>query len=61
VIESEVVTHAPRNVVAGAGRIATDAHAADNYLSGAVERQASAEHIDPADLLATIGSFAVPI
>ena len=51
-IESEVVSHAPRDVVVGARSVATDAYATDNHLAGTVERQPTAEDVDPADLVA---------
>src|SRR5881394_4005843 len=46
VIERESVTHAPGDIVVGAGGVAADADATNKNVTGGVESQSSPEHVN---------------
>src|SRR5262245_32305702 len=51
VIEPEVLSHSPGDHVIRAGRVAADSQSTQKNFVRAVETNATAEHVDPADSL----------
>src|SRR6266567_4588614 len=49
VIETEILAHAPSDVVIGAGSVSTHSNCADDFLTGPVQRQAAAEYVHSAN------------
>ena len=50
-IQPEIVAHAPSDVVVSTGSVTANAHATDDYLARAIERQTAAEHVHSADFV----------